>query len=197
MQTLRNLARTPGFTLLVIALFALAIGANTAMFGIFNGLFLNSLPFPDPQRLIYLSESAPRFHRSDINFPFADFEGFRGNQTLESIAAFKPDDGANLSTTVDPSASVAQITPGYFRAMGIGIEAGRDFNDDDGSAGTIVVGSTLGTRLLESLLSGVSTPDPWTLLTVGATLMVAVLAANLAPARRAALVDPIRALRSE
>jgi len=63
---------------------------------------------------------------------------------------------------------------------------------------TLGLGATLwGARLLETLLFGVSTKDPLTYALVAAGLVCVALLANLMPARRAASVDPIRALRSE
>jgi ABC-type antimicrobial peptide transport system permease subunit len=59
------------------------------------------------------------------------------------------------------------------------------------------VGALLATRLLQSLLAGVSPSDAWSFSTAGLVLILAALAANLIPARRAASIDPIRALRAE
>ena len=48
---LRQLWRTPGFTLTVIFTLALSIGANTAIFSIVNALLLKNLPYPHPERM--------------------------------------------------------------------------------------------------------------------------------------------------
>jgi len=66
MPTIRALARRPGFSLGVIAMFAIGIAASTAIFSIFNGLFLCSLPFPAADRLVHLSEAvAQPEHEAD------------------------------------------------------------------------------------------------------------------------------------
>jgi putative ABC transport system permease protein len=62
-------------------------------------------------------------------------------------------------------------------------------------AGTILALAT--GRLLSSLLVGVSARDPLTMVTVGAVLLVVATAAALLPARRAARVDAVTALRAE
>ena len=54
----RGLRRNPGFALVAIATLALGIGANTALFSIFNGLILRPLPVRDPGRLALLLDGS-------------------------------------------------------------------------------------------------------------------------------------------
>jgi ABC-type antimicrobial peptide transport system permease subunit len=60
-----------------------------------------------------------------------------------------------------------------------------------------VAGSLTATRVLETLLYGVQPQDPVTLGAVGALLFAIAVVASYAPARRAARVDPIDALRAD
>ena len=64
------------------------------------------------------------------------------------------------------------------------------------TGGTIgMVGAAASSRFARSLLFGVAPQDPVTLMTAVAVLLVVVVAASWLPARRAALIDPGRALR--
>ena len=45
---------------LVVGMLALGIGATVAVFSLINGLFLRPFPFPEPERLVYINETAPK-----------------------------------------------------------------------------------------------------------------------------------------
>jgi len=60
-----------------------------------------------------------------------------------------------------------------------------------------IVGAAFLTRLITGMLFGVSPSDPWTFAVIAIALLATALVATLTPARRAARVDPMIALRAE
>src|SRR5829696_3623094 len=87
---LRTLVRTPSFALAVVAVLALGIGANTAIFSIVNAVLLRPLPFTEPDRLVRLFHVPPQaafpgmptFSVSAANF----YDWQRQAQLFESMA---------------------------------------------------------------------------------------------------------------
>jgi putative ABC transport system permease protein len=58
---LRRLAKAPFFALFVVLTLSVGIAANTVMFGIADGVLFRSLPYPDADRLVWISHGVPGF----------------------------------------------------------------------------------------------------------------------------------------
>ena len=89
-QAARRLARTPMFTAATLITLALGIGANTAIFSIVHGALLKPLPFPEPDRLVGLWQTAPAVNIADLSASLADYVTYREeSQTLADVALWK------------------------------------------------------------------------------------------------------------
>src|SRR5688500_6792304 len=94
---LRTLLAKPGFALIAIVTLGLGIGANTAIFSFVNGILLRPLPYPEPDRLALIRETAFKRGMPEMGISFPNFLDWRArNHVFEDIATYQ---GANFSLT--------------------------------------------------------------------------------------------------
>jgi predicted permease len=126
----RTLAKSPALAATIILTLGLAIGANSAIFSVIDGVLLRPLPYRQPDRIVRLFFSSDHYPKFPIN-PF-DFRDFRTrSHSFEALAAFTRGD-VQLSGSGDPVRLAAfRVTAGYFRALGVAPERGREFEEKD------------------------------------------------------------------
>ena len=130
---LRQLRRSPGFTLVAVLTLALGIGANTTIFSVMNATILKKLSFPDPDRLVLVWQT---FGKGPDNYSIVsapnywDFE--RQNHVFEGIALFdSAGRGYNLSTggsNAEPEqVSGLRVSANFFSVLRVQPFLGRTF----------------------------------------------------------------------
>jgi putative ABC transport system permease protein len=127
----RQLARSPGFTLLAIVTLGLGIGANTSMFSVLNGILLKPLPYAQVDQLERIYRATAQ--NPEGNLSPADFLALRkGQQDYGAVFAFLPS-GASLSEPQQPAemANSARATPDLLSRLGVTPQLGRDFLPDE------------------------------------------------------------------
>ena len=130
----RGLRRSPGFTAVAVATFALGIGANTAMFTVVNGALLAPLPFAHPDRLVMVSHRAVDAGPNRMmNLSDHTFVELRPNlpRAFESLATYS---GSQMTLTGDGDAEA--ITAGLMTAnltttLGVSPTIGRAFTAEE------------------------------------------------------------------
>ncbi len=136
---LRQLRRSPGFTVVAVLTLALGIGANTAIFSVINAVLLRPLPFRNPDRLVQLweTEAAPG------QYPFAgpDYLDWQAQtRTLESMSLYTWQQTFNASGAGEPEAvGVVATQANFFSVVGVTPLLGRGFVQGEDRAGQNLV----------------------------------------------------------
>ena len=137
----RALLRTRGFLLLVVGAIALGVGANTTIFSVLNPLVLKPLPFPEPERLVYLDEQTPERGTVDwMSTSYADFADWRAeSRAFAGMAAFR--DAAFDLSGGGPAerASGAVASENLFQVLRVSPALGRGFTVGEGKPGAPAV----------------------------------------------------------
>ncbi len=133
----RLLAASPGFSVVVVAILALGIGANTAIFSAARAVFVRSLPYPDAARLTYVSRAYPGFPQGGGNFSYPAYRDMLQQNTSFDVLAAYQDFGALALTDGDEPLRVriSYITPSYFDLLGVQTAIGRTFTRDEDRVG--------------------------------------------------------------
>jgi macrolide transport system ATP-binding/permease protein len=128
---LRGMRRDKAFAVTAIALLALAIGTNTAMFVVLKRVILDPLPFPDAGRLVRIydfhKERGTAFSATALNY----LDWAAEAKTFESLSAFS---GQGMTMTVqgEPELIIALgVSPNLPRTLGIRPALGRDFRPEE------------------------------------------------------------------
>src|SRR6185437_14415789 len=145
---LRQLRKSPGFTVAVVVTLALGIGVNAAVFSMVDGFMLRRLPYPEPQRvgalMTHLEGTGSRgqfFSEEDSSFSTADWRLVSQNVPAVTMAAWEGmGNGVNLKAGSDAGGAVrfvhaTPVTAHYFQVLGIRPYLGREFTDDESRPG--------------------------------------------------------------
>ncbi|QOY90575.1 ABC transporter permease [Paludibaculum fermentans] len=130
----RVLRRAPGFTITIVLTLAIAIGANSAIFSVVQGVLLKPLPFANAGRLVriyYNSDTQPKFPLNPN-----DFHDYRArNRSFTSMAAITRSDAQLAGAGETVRLRAFSVTAGYFELLGFRPAMGREFTSDDEQTG--------------------------------------------------------------
>jgi len=139
---LRQLRRSPGFTIVAILTLALGIGANTAIFSVVYAVLLKPLPFRSPGQLVRVFEANDRAGIPADGCSYREFQEWqRQNHVFSGMAAVAAHE-LNLTGRGEPSVvRVGDVTSDFFSILGVPPLAGRTFlpEDDQPGAGPVAV----------------------------------------------------------
>ena len=125
---LRQLLKSPAFTLLALLTLALGIGLNTAIFSLINDLFLRGLPFKEPGRVVHMYSNARERNLLELAVSVPRFQHFRDSQTI--FDGFGGENAVPFTLTGlgDPVQLFGgKVTSNYFDVLGVRPIRGRNF----------------------------------------------------------------------
>jgi putative ABC transport system permease protein len=131
---LRQLRKSPGFTLIVLVTLALCIGVNTAIFSVLDAVLFRKAPFPEPGRLALLvtASRGAGSEEVDTSQTGALYEEVRDRAGMLDCAAWARIGGANFAAGGRSEFIQQQrVASGYFRVMGIPPQIGREFTREE------------------------------------------------------------------
>jgi predicted permease len=134
----RMLAKSPAFAAVAVLTLALGMGANTAIFTVINAVLLRPLPYPQADRLVFLSESSEQI--PDMSIAMANFNDWRTqNSVFESMVAFQSNDAVLTGRGEPERLRLRRVTAGFTRTLKVIPILGRTLTAEDDKVGALPV----------------------------------------------------------
>jgi predicted permease len=133
---LRQLLKSPGFTLVSVAGLALGIGANVALFSVVNSVLLRPLPYHEPDRLVRLSSTNEETNLTRGRFSYSRYLEVQERQQVFSDLALSVGNVFTLTGRGDPEQVTGlHASAALLPALGLEPLLGRNFSADDDRRG--------------------------------------------------------------
>ena len=135
----RQLRKSPAFTLVAVLTLALGIGANTAIFSVVEGVLLRALPFPNAERLVRIYEALDENGARSATLNLTDRTAARfrefGRDIFEDVAGGTGGASVVSAKAGSPAQTVpaALVTYNFFNVLGLPPSQGRNFTREEGS----------------------------------------------------------------
>jgi putative ABC transport system permease protein len=200
-QAARRLRHDLSFSVGVVSVLALAIGANTAMFTLLYRVVLRSLPMREPSHLVSIALVRPGSDRQPLSLPdAADLAA-----SLHTIDGFASMFGWNVNLTGRGDAERLQgvrVSPGYFELTGTNVEAGRALLESDEQRSVALISHGLSQRRFGGAANALGTTltlngEPFTIVGVLRPDFVSLVRDPDVVAPYSPAADPRRANRSQ
>ncbi|HEY1806905.1 MAG TPA: ABC transporter permease [Acidobacteriaceae bacterium] len=139
---LRQFRKAPVFTITILAVLALGVGATTAIFGLFDQVLLRSLPVTRPQELVRLQGHSDYFNGSlqmiggsqDEYASYPAYRYLRDNtgRIFSGLLASSPEHSVGIQWQGETRLAIAELVSGnYFQVLGVNAAAGRTIQPSD------------------------------------------------------------------
>jgi putative ABC transport system permease protein len=131
---LRMLLKHKGLTIVAVLTLALGIGANAAIFSVVNAVLLNPLPYPNPERVVTIAQTAADAGSVPMSYP--NFLDLRAQQTVFAEMSAAVPVGMILTGMGDAERFIGKYATGsFFATLGVQPQLGRLFTTAEDKAG--------------------------------------------------------------
>jgi len=136
MHAARSLARRPGFAAAAIIILAAGIAATTSVFSIVDAAVLQPLPYPHPDRLVYvLEENSAKSEAAGLVAPGRLEDWNRLNHTFAALSGDYQESVTETSGDTPERLAGLRVTPRFFSVFGVNAVVGRTFTPDEEASG--------------------------------------------------------------
>jgi len=133
---LRGMRRRPGFTVAVVLTLALGIGANTAIFGVVDGVLIKPLSYPKAGELVSIKQVAPGLNVSELRLSATQYFTYRDEGRVFQQIGLYGDGGRTITGVGDPEQARALfLTYDVLQALAVKPQLGRIFTEADSTPG--------------------------------------------------------------
>jgi putative ABC transport system permease protein len=140
----RILKQAPGFTLIVVIVLAIGIGANSAIFTLIDAALLRPLPFGDPGELVQLWEKPPKRARNSVS-PMNFLDWSEQNHVFSMMTATSGSSRTMITGNIPERIHGQAVSLRFFDVLQVAPILGRTFGADDAKPGTrsIIIGEPM------------------------------------------------------
>jgi len=149
---LRTMRREPGFTITALLALGSAIGINTSLFTIFNTVALHPWTVRDPSQVVMLHRFVPE---GGEDFAIAEYRYLaEHSNSFAGLIAMRNGERVKIQ---DEQLNLTYVSGNYFRVLGVGMERGRGFLDQEDRVGAPIAVAVISHDLWQNRLG--SDPD--------------------------------------
>jgi putative ABC transport system permease protein len=131
---LRTLLKAPGFAVVAVLTLALGIGVNTAMFSVAHAVLWRSLPYPNPDRLVAVTEAEGKDPDSSFGVSYPNFRDWQAQSSaFENLAGTLGDERVLREGREPLRISGASVSASFFDVLGVQPAIGRVFSREEDS----------------------------------------------------------------
>jgi predicted permease len=127
---LRQLRKSPAFTVTALATVAVCLGANLAIFAVINSILLRPLPFPQSDRLVTIFNTYPKAGVENDGSSITNYYERRGNiPAFSSLSIFRDFSEVVGETGAAEQTEIMRVSPDFFATLGVNLAMGRTFTE--------------------------------------------------------------------